>query len=148
MKDRQMDPAVRALFERYERLFQQALTGHVDLDALASLYATDVIGATPAGVMSGKNDDAFRQVMAQGYTHYRSIGTREMRIRNLQVSPIDACHCVAHVGWAATYARDDLPETVIDFDVHYLVQVRDGVAKVFGWVSGDEEAVLKQHGVI
>ena len=35
----------------------------------------------------------------------------------------------------------------IDFDVHYLVQKLDGEAKVFGWVSGDEQALLKKHGI-
>ena len=41
-----------------------------------------------------------------------------------------------------------LPETVLDFDVHYLVQVLEGIARVFGWIAGDEEAVLKRHGII
>lgn len=71
-----------------------------------------------------------------------------MRIRGLRISPINDLHCVAHVSWTATYARVDLPETAIDFDVHYLVQILDGAAKVFGWVSGDEQALLKQHGII
>jgi hypothetical protein len=86
--------------------------------------------------------------MAQGYAHYRAIGTREMRIRSVRISPIDENHCVAHVAWTAIYARNDRPETAIDFDVHYLVQVLDGEAKVFGWVSGDETALLRQHGIV
>ena len=28
------------------------------------------------------------------------------------------------------------------------VQVLGGEAKVFGWISGDEQAVLRQHGII
>lgn len=39
-------------------------------------------------------------------------------------------------------------EVTVDFDVHYLVQTPDGAAKVFGWVSGDEQALLEQHGII
>ncbi len=34
------------------------------------------------------------------------------------MSPIDDGHCVAHVAWTATYARDDLARTVVDFKVH------------------------------
>ncbi|MGV6874383.1 nuclear transport factor 2 family protein [Pseudochelatococcus sp. B33] len=143
-----MDKAVRKLFERYESFFRQSLEGEVDMDEAASLYASDFIAASPAGVMSGKNDDRFRQVMVRGYAHYRAIGTKGMRLRHVRVSPIDECHCVAHVAWTATYARKDLPETAIDFDVHYLVQILDGEAKVFGWVSGDEQALLKQHGIV
>lgn len=142
-----MEAVVGKLFERYERLFRQALAGKADMDEIASLYASDVIAASPAGVMSGKNDDELKQMMAQGYEHYRSIGTKEMLLRHVRLSPIDESHCVAHVAWRATYARKDQPDTDIDFEVHYLVQVLDGGAKVFGWVSGDEQALLKQHGI-
>ena len=43
---------------------------------------------------------------------------------------------------------DDLPETAIDFEVHYLVRLAEGEARVFGWMSGDEQALLRQHGVM
>jgi len=142
------DAAIRALFERYERLFNAALGGDVDMDAIAALYATDVIGAAPAGVRAANNDAAFRQVMAEGYAQYRAIGTKSMRIRDIRVTPIDDLHCLAQVGWTATYARADLPETAIDFEVAYLVQTLDGTPKVFGWITGDEQQALKDRGII
>lgn len=143
-----MEQTVRKLFERYEDFFERSLAGDMDKEAVARLYASEFIAASPAGVTTGKNDEAFMQAMVQGYDHYRAIGTRKMRVRGVRLSPIDDLHCVAHVAWTATYARDDLPETAIDFDVHYLVQVLDGEAKVFGWISGDEQALLKQRGVV
>ncbi|MFZ5676812.1 MAG: nuclear transport factor 2 family protein [Pseudomonadota bacterium] len=143
-----MEDAVRQLFERYERLFNHALRGDMDAQALASLYATDFIAASPAGVHSGKNDARLKEVMAQGYDRYRAIGTKEMRIRHIGTSPIDELHAIAHVAWTATYARRGGPDVTIDFDVHYLVQILGGEAKVFGWVSGDEEALLKEHGIV
>jgi hypothetical protein len=143
-----MERTVRDLFQRYEGLFRQGLEGGADMDEVASLYALDIVGASPAGVMSAKNDAHFRQTMAQGYAHYRETGVRLMQIRQVRISEIDEFHCIAHVGWTATYARKDLSETTLDFDVHYFVQVRGGAAKVFGWVSGDEEALLKQHGIV
>jgi hypothetical protein len=143
-----IEASVMKLFERYESLFNQSLGGDMDMDEVASLYASEFIGAAPAGVMTGKNDDQFKQVMAQGYAHYRAMGTKKMRIRNVRLSPIDEHHCVAHVAWRATYARKDQPVVAIDFDVHYFVQKLDGEPKVFGWVSGDEQALLKEHGII
>ena len=143
-----MDAVVRKLFERYERLFNQSLGGDLNIDEVASLYAPEFIAASPAGVMTGKNDDKLKQVMTQGYARYRAIGTKEMRIRNIRISPIDEHHCVAHVAWTATYARKDRPDTSIDFDVHYFVQKLDNEPKVFGWVSGDEQALLKEHGIV
>ncbi len=70
-----------------------------------------------------------------------------MRIRDVRISPIDEHHCVAHVVWTSIYARKGQPDVTIDFDVHYLVQKLDGEPKIFGWVSGDEQEVLKKHGV-
>ncbi|AJE49028.1 hypothetical protein [Celeribacter indicus] len=143
-----MDETVRKLFERYESFFERSLAGDFDKEEPGKLYASEFIEASPAGVMAGKNDETFLQAMVQVYRTYRDIGTQSIRIRGLRLSPIDDLHCVAHVSWTATYVRDDLPETAIDFDVHYLVQILDGDAKVFGWVSGDETALLKQHGVL
>lgn len=143
-----MDTGVRKLFERYERFFKQSLGGDIDMGEVASLYASDFIAASPVGVMSGKNDNQLKQVMAQGYAHYRTIGTKEMRIRNVEISPIDEHHCVAHVAWTAIYARQDQADVAIDFDVHYLVQKLDGEPRIFGWVSGDEQALLRKHGII
>lgn len=86
--------------------------------------------------------------MAQGYAHYRTIGTKEMRIRDVRLSPIDEHHCLAQVAWTATYARKGEADKAIDFDVHYLVQQLTGEPKVFGWISGDEKELLKKHGIV
>ena len=143
-----MEASVRKFFERYQSLFNRSLDGDADMDEVAALYAAEFIAASPAGVMAGKNDGRLKQVMAQGYARYRAMGTKEMRIRDVRLSPIDGHHCVAHVGWTAAYARNDQADVTIDFDVHYFVRTLDGESQVFGWVSGDEEALLRQHGIV
>jgi hypothetical protein len=55
---------------------------------------------------------------------------------------------LAYVAWTATYTREDEADKAIDFDVHYLAQQLGGEAKVFGWVSGDEQELLKKHGIV
>jgi hypothetical protein len=139
---------VRTFFERYALFFNRSLGGDFDAAEVEALYAPAFIAASPAGVMTGENDDQLKQTMIQGYAHYRAIGTKEMRIRQVRLSAIDALHCVAHVAWTGIYARPDQPDAEIDFDVHYFVQMLDGEPKVFGWVSGDENALLRQHGII
>jgi len=141
------ETAVRSLFDRYEQSFRKALRGDVDVEEAVSAYASAFVAASPAGVMVGQNDDNLRQVMAQGYEHYRAIGTREMRIRAVRITPVDELHCVAHVAWSATYARRDASDVTIDFDVHYLVQALDGDPRIFGWITGDEQAELRKHGI-
>jgi hypothetical protein len=148
MEEQMMESGVRKLFDRYERVFNRSLGGDMDMDEVAAFYASEFIAASPAGVTAGKNDDQLKQVMAQGYARYRAMGTKEMRIRNVRISPMDDHHCVAHVAWTATYARKDQPDTAIDFDVHYFVQQLDEEPKVFGWVSGDERALLRKHDII
>jgi hypothetical protein len=143
-----MDASVRKFFARYESVFNQSLAGDTDMDDVAALYASEFIAASPAGVMAGKNDDQLKQSMAQGYARYRAMGTKEMRIRDVRLSPIDDRHCLAHVAWTATYARKDQPDIAIDFDVHYFIQMLDAEPKVFGWVAGDEQALLRERGVI
>ena len=143
-----METAVRNLFARYQRFFNRALNGDANLDEAASFYASAFIAASPAGVLAGKNDDQLGQIMERGYERYRAIGTKEMRMRDIRLSPMDEHHCVAHVAWTAIYSRRDTPDISIDFDVHYLVQKLNGEPKIFGWVSGDEQALLKEYGIV
>lgn len=143
-----MEKAVRELFDRYERFFNRSLAGDMDMEETAALYASEFIAASPAGVMTGKNDDEFRKAMLGGYEHYRAIGTKGMKVRNIRISDIDEHHCVAHAAWTAFYVRKDGSEVAIDFEVHYFVEDTDGTPKVFGWVAGDEQALLKERGII
>lgn len=142
------DADIRAFFARYAATFNRALAGTADMDEVADLYAPAFIAASPAGVMTGENGDTFKDAMARGYARYRAIGTREMRLGDVRIAPIDDQHCLAHVDWQAVYARPDRADAVIDFTVHYLVRMMDGRPRVFGWVSGDEEALLRQHGIV
>jgi hypothetical protein len=143
-----MHTNVRIFFERYERAFMKALSGELDMDDICSFYAAEFIAVSPAGVIGGKNDDQLKQVMTQGYARYREIGTREMRIRDVNISPLDELHCVAHVAWTAIYARNHQPDVAIDFEVHYLVQQLKQEPRIFGWVSGDEQELLRKNGVV
>ncbi|EJJ29660.1 hypothetical protein [Rhizobium sp. CF142] len=62
-----MEAAISKLFERYERFFRQALAAKADMDEVASLYASDVIAASPVGIMSGKNDEELERMTTPGF---------------------------------------------------------------------------------
>ncbi len=55
-----METRVRKFFEQYERFFNRSLGGDTDMDEVAALYASEFIAASPAGVMTGKNDDELK----------------------------------------------------------------------------------------
>lgn len=140
--------ALERFFQRYERFFMQSLNGEIDGDEMAELYAPEFIAASPLGVLTGKNDAGFRQALSGGYEQYRRIGTKEMRVRGIEMSRIDELHCVAKVAWTASYDVSNGQRINIDFDVHYLMQELNGKLRIFGWISGNEQELLKQYGVI
>ncbi|KAB0264813.1 nuclear transport factor 2 family protein [Microvirga brassicacearum] len=142
-----MDAAIKAFFERYEAFMNRALAGPVDVRDCAAFFASDFIAATPAGIMGGKNDDSLVAAMEQGYRHYRDIGTKEMEIADIRLMPIDERHVLANVDWKAVYRRTDAPDLTIDFVVHYLVRHGQEQPKIFGWIAGDEDALLRKHGI-
>ena len=139
---------VQELFQQYQDFFRNAIMGEVDIEQGASFYATAIIGAAPAGVTASQNDDQFKLFLRRGFEAYREMGTKDIHIRGIDITLIDELHCLARVSWTAVYDRGDNPNTSIDFDVHYLVQQLQETPKIFGWVSGDEQAVLKEHGII
>lgn len=142
-----MDAEAKALFARYQRLFEKGLSGDIDAREVAAIYSPAFIAASPAGFFTGKNDDALLQVMKEGYARYRQTGMKSMRLRDIRLSVIDDRHCVAHIGWTANYARRGQSDVAIEFDVHNLIQKLDGEPKIFGWVAGDEQELLRQHGI-
>lgn len=48
--------------------------------------------------------------MELGYAHYRSIGTKEMRIQSIWIFLIDELHCLADIGWSSIYGREGQSE--------------------------------------
>ena len=143
-----MEEQTKTFFGLYERFFNDALAGQANLDRLSSFYSEEFIAAGPNVVKSGKNDDQFKKVMEQGYQRYRAIGTKAMQVRHVGCHDIDGGHWVARVAWTASYLSAHGNLTVVDFEVHYLMEMRSGEPKIFGWIAGDEEALLRANGII
>jgi hypothetical protein len=139
---------VERFFEGYAEGFNRALGPSPDLGAIARRYTDAFIAAGPQGVAVGQNDGTFKETLRKGYDFYRSIGTKEMRVRSIDVHPIDDLHALASVHWGSRYVAKDGREVSIDFDVHYLLQLIGGEPKVFGFISGDEQATLREHGLV
>ena len=139
---------VEKFFQKYEQFFMQSLSGNVIFDEITELFAPEFIAASPMGVMTGKNDIDFQKALSYGYEQYRKMGTIGMHICKIKVYPIDEYHSVAHVSWRASYQKSDKSRVDIDFEVHYLMQEIKGKLRVFGWISGNEQEVLRENGII
>lgn len=141
---------IEAFFAAYAARFNAALADppHDDVEGTAAAFARFFVEASPLGVNGGPNNDAFRAMIPQGNAFYRAIGTKSMAIGGLEIQPIDDLHAMVRVHWDSRYAKPDGAEVAIPFDVVYFVQVLDGAPRIFAYVTGDEQRVLREHGLL
>jgi hypothetical protein len=100
-------------------------------------------------VFGARNGWLFRLMIPRSYAHYRRIGTQRMEIRGLAISPLDDFHVLARTHWWSSYRRKSGDVVEIEFDNTYLLHVAVGKApKIFAYITGDEQQVLKDHGLI
>lgn len=96
-----------------------------------------------------KNDAEFKAQLPRGYTFYKSIGTERMNVKSITLTHLDEMHVIAHVQWSSFYRKkDDQTLEQIDFTVHYFLQLQESGPTIFGFVTRDEQAILKQHGLL
>ena len=144
------DPRLAEFFAEYEARTNRALADppRLDVEATAKAFADSFVGANPNGVMCGTNDAGLRDVISKGFEFYRSIGTKSMKIASLTTTPLDECHAMVRVHWEAFYKKKDGSDEVIDFDVIYLLQTTGDGPKIFAYITGDEQKVYKERGLL
>lgn len=87
-------------------------------------------------------------MLQQGYAFYRRIGTRAMALRDVTTTPIDAAHWLAQVGYRAHYVKPDGEPLDLDFEVNYMLAARGDTYEIFAFVTGDEMALYREHGLL
>jgi hypothetical protein len=120
----------------------------VDTEESAAVYTECFIEAHPKGVICFKNDAELRKSIPQLLEGQRKLGAKSMKIAELTITPIDDLHAMAKVHWEARYIKQDGAEVVADFDETYFVQTIDDTPKIFAYVAGDQEKLLKEKGLI
>ncbi|WP_160715163.1 hypothetical protein [Chitinophaga solisilvae] len=143
MKNRQQQ--IQQFFADYEQRFREVLEGKpADVDATAAAFADYFVQSVPGGVTGGKNDEKFKEQIPAGNDFYKSIGTQSMKIGSLHVTPLDELHAIAKVHWLSTYKGD----INIGFDVFYILTFASGQPKIFAFITGDEQKVLREKGLL
>lgn len=142
------DKRLKDFFAEYEARFNRALAGEFDVEETADLFADCFMEANPFGVMGAKNDDLFRLMIPKGYEFSRSIGAKAMLIDSIKLSSLDEYHSMAKVHWRAIYIKKDGSEDIIEFDVIYFVQTIGEKPKIFAYITGDEQGILRERGLI
>jgi predicted ester cyclase len=140
---------VSKFFTDYAERFNRSLAGEdVDARDVADSFASHFVEASPGGVVGGKNGLLFRWMIPRGFAHYKKIGTTQMNVTDVEVDPLDALHALAKVHWDARYAKKNGKSDRIEFDVTYLLHFQGSEPKIFAYITGDEERVLKEHGLV
>jgi hypothetical protein len=128
--------------------FNRSLGDRGAVEAIQAHYTDCFIGAGLHCVRCGQNDAAFTDTLRQGFDFYTSIGTKAMAVRGVTRTPIDELHQLAAVDFRAAYEKSSGETVAIDFTVTYFMASQEGTFKIFGFVSGDEMAAYREHGLI
>ena len=136
-------------FDQYAAEFNSMLADAAANTDMTRFFAAYVVEASPGGVVGIANDDQLGKLLGEGFAFQRSLGLKSMQIRNVNAIPIDELHAMARVDWRGDYLRNsDGANVVIDFTVNYFVQLNEPMPQVFAFVAGDEQAALRDHGLI
>ena len=138
---------IKAFFNEYAQRFKDALEGKDKEEETAGAFAEYFMESSPVGIFCGKNDAEFKKKIPGGNKHYRDIGTKEMIINNIEISKLDDIHYMSKVYWHSVY-RKNSSDINIDFSVIYLLQEKDDKLKIFCYLTGDEQKLMKEKGVI
>ena len=146
--DSEVTQKIERFFQEYEKRFADGISGKIDVNATVESFAPVFLEAHPHGISCNKNDEKFRANVPKGYDFYRNIGTTKMRIDFLDITPLDDFHYMAKVYWKAYYIRKDKSLAHIDFSVIYMLQMVQDQPKIFTYITGDEQKVLRDNGLI
>lgn len=140
---------IRAFMADYAHRMDAAVGGGVaDADVLAACFASDFVGASPAGVMAGKNQ-GLAEVISGGIAGYRQMGGTGFAADRIEVEELAPNSFMATVGWRFDYRHPtDQSTGSIGFTNHYFISTAGGSPKIFAWITPDEQAALREHGLI
>lgn len=142
-------PDYDRFFADYAAAYERSLGAQVDSDAIRACFAEGFVGAGANGeVNAGRNDDTFVQALVQGYAFYKAIGTRGMKVERVHAEPLYEGHDKVQVFYRASYQRSNGQTLTSPFDVLYLLQRRADGPRIFAFVTGDEMALYKKHGLV
>lgn len=140
---------INDFFDHYCEVFNRAIEEeNPDIEQTVALFSPCFIAANPMGVNCGQNNEAFRDAMQKGYSFYKNIGITSMDIVSRNITPLDEFHSMIKVRWKSNFVKEDGVKGSIEFENIYFTQTKGSQHKVFAYITGDEQAALKEAGLI
>lgn len=133
----------------YARLMNAGVRdGSLDADFLAGCFAAEFIGAGPGGVMAGKKE-GLTEAIAGGADAYRRMGGLAFVAEHIDTQELAPNSFMTTVRWRFDYRRPaDGRLGSIGFTNRYLVSTAQGRPEIFAWITADEQAALREHGLV
>lgn len=136
-------------FNEYASRFNHSLKGgSPDVEGTMASFAGCFVEASPSGVICGQNDQQFRNAIPQGHAFYKNIGITSMDILSKEITLLDNFHSMNKILWRSAYTKQNGTQGGIEFEVVYFVQSRENSHRIFAYITGDEHAALKEHGLV
>jgi hypothetical protein len=142
---------LKTFFADYARRSNDALKDPPveDVDGVVKSFAPYFVGSSPQGVRGGENGAELREMVPQGFANYRKVGGKAMRITRLDLTELDDANVMATVDWAFDYIRPrDGKSGTIGFTNRYVLNVAGDTPLIFAYLTPDEEAAMREHGLI
>lgn len=143
-----LEEKINSFFSDYESLFNSALNGEANVAGIQSAFASHYIEASPSGINPGANDFLFRLSIPKGYRYYRKLGMRSIKANSRDILSLDSYHYLVKVSWSAWYVMKDESSQTVDFTVVYILQHLNNELKIFSYITGDEQRLLREKGII
>lgn len=134
---------------RYGALMDEGVrSGVAKGEELAAMFAEYCVASSPAGVFGATVDGGFGRTVSDGVANYKRMGGTAFVMESVAVEPVNELHDLARVGWRFDYTRPaDGQSGTIRFENIYFVSRTGTGPRIFAWVTPDEQAALKEHGL-
>jgi hypothetical protein len=140
---------VKEFFTQYSSRMNNALADDkIQADEIVASFSDYFVGASPTGVMGGKNDAELKSAIENGISFYKRIGIKAMNILSCEITELDEYHAMAKVFWRSIFEKLASESGEITFTVIYIVQELDKQITIFAYITGDEQKVLRRLGLI
>ncbi len=136
-----LDTSIKKFFSKYETAFSE-----LDLEKQAGMFADTFLSAGPRGTIAQSRKE-FHEMAEKAAEFYRSVGQEYVKILSLRETPISNEYSMVKVHWGAKFQKTG--DSLIEFDVSYLVQKIGGEMKIILFIAHqDEQKAMEELGLL
>jgi len=133
--------SLHELFTEYEKAFAA-----LDIKKSAGFFSDTFISAGPRGAIAQSKAE-FLKLADQAAEFYKGVGQTSAKILSLQENAVSDEYSLVRVHWGVTFKKTG--DTMIEFDVSYLVQKIGAEPNIILFIAHeDEEEAMKELGLL